>query len=144
MWDYRTLCATEETLQLASISLHDAASRQGRGGLVYDMLTLPTLCTVALWFCVPVPSEILCPCWTSGKKFNGCQDSHHDITRQCQWELGVHKIIQSQRAGADELVSNCVLMALIHIVPLYWYSVTSDSLVLPWLLILARPKLSFN
>lgn len=103
MWNYLLeLCVPlrKHSSWLPARSTMLPADRE-EGGLVSDMLTLLTLCTVALWFCGPVASEFLWPCWTSGEKFDGCQDSHHDITRQCQWELGVHKMIQSQRAGAD-------------------------------------------
>lgn len=40
------------------------------------------------------------PCWSSSQKLNGCQNSHHDISRQCQWEVCVHKMTQTGRAGA--------------------------------------------
>lgn len=40
------------------------------------------------------------PCWSSSQKLNGCQDSHHDITRQCRREVCVQKMTQTGRAGA--------------------------------------------
>lgn len=38
--------------------------------------------------------------WPSSQKLNDCQNSHHDIIRQCQREVCVHKMTHSRKIGA--------------------------------------------
>ena len=115
-WTSPTSWGTEDChwrTVLAGFHLSPQCCQQtGKRGLISGMLALQTLCTMALRFSEPLPSVFLWLCWSSGQKCNGCQDSHHDITRQCQWELGVYKMIQSRWDGAEEFVSNCVVFAL--------------------------------
>lgn len=84
-------------------------------------------------FDVPLSSESLWPHWPSSQKFNDCQNSRHDITRQCRWEVCGHKMTQIRSTGSGGKLGSCSLIALglecksggleLHIAPFYWHQI---------------------
>lgn len=112
---YKSFAATKEILQPASNSFHNAASRQGRGGLVSDMLTLQTLCTWLCGLCGFVSQSLLSgfgPVRLLSRNLMAIRILTMTSPDNVSGNLCVHKMIQSERAGADEVVSNCVGFAL--------------------------------